>query len=220
MTTPSLRQPVKDTDRQENFNETLTALVLAALALTWFLALRGLTPGPLAWVVLRVTGIVSYAALAVATSLGALIASRLAPAWLNRAVQYGWHGLLAGFALSAGAVHGLFLAVDSRFAQPVWRLLVPGATTFNPVWVGLGTAGLYALALVFASTALKGRLSRKAWKTLHLFSYPAFAALTLHGLMSGSDHLTGLYVVSTLAVAVTFTARITEELARRGTAEA
>ena len=213
MTTPIVQRPGA---RQEAFNEGLTAAILTALTLAWLLSLWGLAPGPLAWVILRVTGTVAYAALAASTALGALIASRFAPSWLARAVQYGWHGLLAGFALSVGAIHGFFLAVDSQFAQPIWRILVPGATTFNPLWVGLGAAGLYALALVFASTALKGRLSRKTWKLLHLLAYPAFVALSLHGLLSGSDHLVGLYVVSGVAVLGTFTLRMVDELGKAG----
>ena len=195
----------------------LLTLALGAFLLGGFLlsALK-LTPGPLAWSLLRATGIVAYLALAVTVTFGALLGSRFAPAWLARAQQYGWHGLMSGFALILGGAHGLFLVVDGKYAQALGALLLPGTSSFAPVAVGLGTLGLYGLALVYLSTKWRKRLSVRVWRALHLVAYPAFAALTLHGVLTGSDHLGLMYGAAVASALFTFGLRLTEETNRRG----
>lgn len=189
----------------------LLVLALAALLSAGFV-LSGLhlTPGPLAWSLLRATGTVAYLALAVTVTFGALLGSRHAPPWLARAQQYGWHGILSGFALTLGTAHGLLLTVDGKYAQPLGALLLPGTSTFAPIAVGLGTLGLYALALVYLSTRWRKKFSQQVWRTLHLVAYPAFGLLTLHGLLAGSDHLGLLYAASVAAALFTSGLRLVE----------
>jgi methionine sulfoxide reductase heme-binding subunit len=195
---------------------TLLALTLGTLLLSGFvLSALQLAPGPLAWSLLRASGVTSYLALAVTVTFGALLGSRCAPVWLARAQQYGWHGLLSGFALILGSAHGLFLAVDGTYAQPLSALLLPGMSSFAPLAVGLGSLGLYGLALVYLSTRWRQRLSVRVWRALHLVAYPAFAGLTLHGLMIGTDHLAPLYGAAVAAALFTFGLRLIEETAPR-----
>ena len=199
------------------FNEILAGVLLGVLGFAWLLSLWHLAPGPLAWVALRVLGTLSYAALAVATTFGALIASHFAPAWLGRAVQFGWHGLLSGFSLVTGALHGLFLMVDGKYAQPLVAILLPGGSSFKPLEVGLGTLGLYGLALVYASFVWRDRLRLRpnVWRWLHRLAYPAFIGLTLHAGWTGSDPLLPLYLTAVAAVALTTTLRVLEALGHR-----
>jgi len=195
---------------------TVLALSLAVLLLGGFiLSALNLTSGPLAWSLLRATGVIAYLTLAATVSFGALLGSRYAPVWLVRAQQYGWHGLLSGFALVLGSVHGLFLAVDGKYAQPLSALLLPGTSTFSPLAVGLGTLGLYGLALVYGSTLWRKHLSVRVWRAVHLAAYPAFVLLTLHGLLIGSDQLGLLYGASVSSAALTFSLRFSEEGSKR-----
>ncbi|WP_161884358.1 ferric reductase-like transmembrane domain-containing protein [Deinococcus alpinitundrae] len=187
------------------------AFLLAALLIGGFmLSALNLTSGPLAYSLLRASGIVAYLALAMTVTFGALLGSRYAPAWLARAQQYGWHGLMSGFALVLGSAHGLFLTVDGQYAQPLSALLIPGTSNFAPLAVGLGTLGTYTLALVYLSTLWRKHLSVRVWRAVHLMSYPAFALLTLHGILSGSDNLGLLYGAAVAAVTLTFGLRFSE----------
>ena len=200
---------------------TALALTLGVLLLGAFvLSALNLSSGPLAWSLLRATGVVAYLALAVTVSFGALLGSRYAPVWLVRAQQYGWHGLLSGFALVLGSVHGLFLTVDGRYAQPLRALLIPGTSTFSPLAVGLGTLGLYGLALVYGSTLWRRHLNVRVWRAVHLAAYPSFMLLTVHGLLIGSDGLGLLYGASVAGVALTFGLRFSEETGKRGSGPA
>jgi len=196
------------------FNEVLAAFLLLLLGLAWGMSLWNLAGGTLAWTVLRATGTVAYLSLAVTTSFGALQASRYAPGWLPRAVQYGWHGILSGFALVVSTVHGLFLAVDGQYRQSIAAIIAPGTSGWKPLEIGMGTLAVYLMLVVYGSTALRSRLSPRVWRGLHLLSYPAFILSTLHAWRTGSDPLTPLYLASSAAVLITFSLRIFEERAR------
>lgn len=193
-----------------SLNEWLVGLLLAMLALAWLASLYQITPGPLSWIMLRVSGTVAYLGLAVATALGPLLSSRYAPRWLQRATQYGWHGLLAGFSLLASLLHGLFMLVEKTYPQGLAGVLVPGLSTYKPLEIGLGSLALYGLALVYCSTMFRQRLGNRAWRWLHLTAYPAFGLATLHGLGSGSDPLQGLYLASLLVVGATLLLRLSD----------
>jgi methionine sulfoxide reductase heme-binding subunit len=212
MTQVSSTQAVPTGSRtQTAFNELLAALILAALGLAWLMSLWNLAGGTLAWTILRATGTVAYLSLAVTTSFGALLASRYAPGWLNRAAQYGWHGILSGFALVVSTVHGVFLAVDGQYRQPITAIIVPGTSGFKPLEIGMGTLAVYLMLVVYGSTALRSRLSPRVWRVLHMLSYPAFVLSTLHAWRTGSDPLAPLYIASSAAVLLTFSLRMFEE---------
>lgn len=193
---------------QSRSNDLLAALILLALLAAWLLAWRGTGQLPLAWLMLRATGLASYLALALSVVFGVLIAAPAAPSWLAKAVSFGWHGLLSGFALIAGAIHGAFLLVDGHYPQTLGAVLLPGDSTYKPVEVGLGTLGLEVMALVYVSTLLRTRLPRPFWKKLHLLAYPAFILTTLHGLYLGSDHAWPLYLVASVAAVLTLGLRL------------
>ncbi|GMA14751.1 ferric reductase-like transmembrane domain-containing protein [Deinococcus metallilatus] len=192
-------------------NTLLTAALLFVFAGAYTLCWLHVGPHTLAWTLNRATGTAAYLLLTVTTATGALLGSRIAPPWLTRAQQGGWHGLASGFALVLGALHGLFLTVDAQSPQALAHVLVPGASTVLPFPVALGTLGWYGLLLVVVSTRLRPRLSPRVWKALHLTAYPAFAALTLHGMRAGSDHLGGLYGAAVAAVLFTFGLRLLAE---------
>ncbi|WP_133161868.1 ferric reductase-like transmembrane domain-containing protein [Deinococcus koreensis] len=195
-------------------NERRVAALLAGYGGLYLACWIGLGPATLAWSLNRALGVTAYLALALGVTLGALLGSRLAPPWLARAAQAGWHSLLTTSALVLGTAHGLMLTVDRQDAQPLQAVLIPGASEVLPFAVGLGTLGAYALLLVWGSTALRARLSRRVWHGLHLLAYPAFALLTWHGLAAGSDPLGGMYALAGAGAALTLVARVREERRR------
>lgn len=197
--------------RSQPLVDVLTAVLLAAVAFTWALAARGLTPGPFAWTFTRVSGVLAYVLLTLSVALGAMLSTRFVPAWLARPLQYGWHGVLSGFALALTAVHVAFVTVDGQQPQNLAGVLVPGAASYAPFGLALGTLALYASVAVYASFAAKARLSRPVWLGLHLLAYPAFAMATAHGLIAGTDHLGALYVGGTALAAAAVALRLADE---------
>lgn len=178
------------------WNEAIAGLLIALLGFAWVVSMLHMGPGPLAWMLLRAAGIAAYLTLALSVVLGALLSSGYAPTWLVRAAQYGWHGLLSGFALATSTVHGLFLLVDRMYPQSLSQILLPGTTSFKPLEVGLGTLALYAMLITYFSVVWRAKLPQKLWRGLHLLSYPAFIMATLHGSWTGSDPLSLLYLTA------------------------
>lgn len=194
----------------DSFNSALVGLLLFGFGLAYTVCWLGLGPQTLAWGLLRASGAVSYLFLALTVSAGALLGSRLAPPWLSRAHQAGWHGVTSGFALALAVAHGLFLTVDHQSPQTLSAVWVPFTATILPVPLGLGTLGLYGLALVILSTQLRRRLGNIWWKRLHFLAYPAFLLATLHGMTAGTDALAPLYAMSIAAVTFTLGLRVCE----------
>lgn len=198
------------TPEQNGFwGEAIAGLLIGVLGFAWLLSMLQMGPGPLPWMILRATGIAAYLALALSVVLGALLTSGYALAWLLRAAQYGWHGLLAGFGLAASTAHGLFLLVDSMYPQSLSQILIPGTTSFKPLEVGLGTVAFYAMLITYFSFAWRAKMPQKLWRSLHFLSYPAFILATLHGSWVGSDPLRVLYLASIGAVVFSFGLRLT-----------
>jgi len=209
------------TDRRvTSASELLTAVMLTAVALTWVLAARSLTPEGLAWTLNRVSGVAAYALLALSLTFGALLNSRFMPQWLARPLQYGWHGLLSGFALALTAVHVAFVLVDTQKPQSLAAVLVPGMATFAPLALAFGTLALYGIAAVYLSFANRTRLPKRTWIGLHLLAYPAFAMATIHGWLAGTDHLTALYSAGTALALATAGLRLLGRRASRRAAHA
>lgn len=191
-------------------NDLLIAAPLAALAALWALAYLGFAPDGMVWLLLRLSGVIAYALLALSVAFGALTASRYLPTWLAKPLQFGWHGLFSGAGLLLVALHGALVLVDAHYPQTLVGVLVPGAATFAPVALGLGTVAGYFMLVPYVSYVRRKGLPAKWVKALHLLAYPSFLAATAHGVLVGSDRLLWLYLPALAVVAWATTVRVLE----------
>ncbi|GGJ80167.1 ferric reductase [Deinococcus aquiradiocola] len=162
----------------------LTGLLLGLLVLAWGMAYRGTLAGGWSRALLTQTGQYGSLLLAATCVLGSLIGTRFLPQVLNAALKTGWHGVLAGFAMTLCVVHGAFTLVGPR-ALTLPELLVPGRAPQDTLPLALGTLALYVLATVYVTWALRGRIGVRAARALHLLAYPAFVLGTLHATWLG-----------------------------------
>ena len=166
---------------------------------------------PTFWVVARSSGLAAYALVTCSVLAGLLLKSRPFGSWLKPATVTDVHRFIALLALSATAIHGAALALDSKVEIPWRALLVPGLVPYRPVWTGLGVVAAELMVIVYVSFALRKRIGVKRWRRLHWSTYGLFAAVTVHGLMSGSDSnqtwVLGLYLGAIGAVAFATTWR-------------
>jgi predicted ferric reductase len=138
------------------------------------------------WYVARSGGIVAWALTALAVIVGLQLSTRLVrraqPAWLLDV-----HRFLGGLAVAFLGVHLLGLAVDDFIGFGVNDFLVPFASVYKPVPVGLGVIAMYIILAVELTSLAMRSLPRRAWHAVHLSSYGLFAIATIHGLTAGSD---------------------------------
>ncbi len=196
-------------------NDLLIYAPLAGLAALWALAYLGLAPEGMVWLLLRLSGVIGYVLLALSVAFGALTASRYLPGWLSKPLQFGWHGLFSGAGLVLVALHGALVLVDAHHPQTLVAVLVPGAATFAPAALALGTVASYFMLVPYVSYVRRKGLPPRWVKALHLLAYPSFLLATAHGVMVGSDRLLWLYLPALALVAWASTIRLLE---RRRTA--
>lgn len=158
------------------------------------------------WVLSRVAGLAAYAALSISVLSGVALRTAVLD-WVasNRALR-GVHEYTAVLWIPLGLVHLLTLLLDRTARVGVLDLVVPFrisyAGSYGSVAVGLGTIAFDLLIVVAITGWLKKHMSNGLWQWIHRLSYPAFALLFLHALLSGSDFSDPVVSALTWSVAV------------------
>jgi hypothetical protein len=164
----------------------------------------------LAWYVARSAGLVAWALLTASTAWGLGLSGRMfagrkpRPAWVLDLHRY-----LGGLATVFTLVHVAGIVADSYVRFSVVDVLVPFASSWRPVAVAWGVAGLWLLLAVELTSLARKRLPRPLWRRVHYLSLPLFAVATLHGLTAGTDArgpLAGMVVVGVTAFVAALTA--------------
>ena len=136
------------------------------------------------WLLLRVAGLVALAALTLAVASGLAGPAVRAPAW--RGVLVAVHQAAALVGLSLTLAHVGLAVADPWVDVGAAAALVPGTSTWEPWWVGIGAVAVDLLLVVAVTSALRGRGPR-LWWGLHVLTYPAWVLATGHALAIGTD---------------------------------
>jgi methionine sulfoxide reductase heme-binding subunit len=147
------------------------------------------------WFVSRAGGIVAYLLLWFSTAWGVMLSAKGLRGVMSKPVAYTLHNVTSWLALGFAAVHAVALLGDRVIPFSGAGLLVPFAASYRPFLSGLGTLSLYLGVLVSVTFYWK-RLSRRTWRTLHMLSYLMFVAVTIHGVMLGTD--SGAWIMRTI----------------------
>jgi hypothetical protein len=152
------------------------------------------------WYLARASGIVAWLMLTATVLWGLLLSTRLLqdrrkPAWL-----LDLHRWLGGLALTFTAVHMAGLALDGYVDFGLRELLVPFASTWEPVAVAWGVVAFHLLVAVQVTSLMMRRLPRRAWKAIHSTSFALFWMTSLHAALAGSDTGSGWYRWSATAM--------------------
>jgi sulfoxide reductase heme-binding subunit YedZ len=156
------------------------------------------------WYVTRAAGILSYLLLWLSTVWGLAVTNKVLDPVLHRAFTYDFHQFLSLLAIGFIFLHVGVLLADQYLPFSVAQILVPFTAPYRPVWVGLGTIGLYLTLLVSVTFYIRKWIGQKAFRMIHLLSYLAFSGAALHGLFAGTDAplptVQAMYIVTMLSV--------------------
>ena len=164
------------------------------------------------WYTARSGGIVALALASAPVLWGLLLSTRVmqgrpSPRWL-----LDLHRFLGGMAVLFTGVHVAALVADTTIAFSWTDVLIPFASSWNPVAVSFGVVAAYLLLAVQLSSMLMKHLPRRQWKWIHLSSYGLFWLGIAHGAMAGTDAGNPVYIagfgVSTLLVLFLTTYRL------------
>lgn len=173
----------------------------------------------LPWYATRLLAFLSYLAISGSVIYGLLLSTKLLDAIAHRPISFTLHQDLASIGLGLAGVHAMLLALDRTVPFSLAEIVVPFASPYRPLWVGLGQLGLYVTAIVVASFYVRRRIGQRAWRTLHSVTFLAYVATTAHGLMSGTDSgaawAWSIYVGSMVTVVFLLAYRIAVSVAAR-----
>jgi predicted ferric reductase len=139
------------------------------------------------WVVSRVGGLGSYAALAVALVTGIALRTAVLD-WLgsNRALR-SLHEYTTVLWMPLAVVHLAALLLDRTSRIALIDLVLPFHSAYGTLGIGLGTLAVDVLLVVTVTAYLKRRMSVELWKWVHRLAYVAFVLTFFHAVLSGTD---------------------------------
>ncbi len=139
------------------------------------------------WVLARVAGLGSYAALAIALVTGIALRSAVFD-WLgsNRLVR-SLHEYTIVLWIPLATIHVGSLLLDHTARIGLLDVFVPFHSTYGTLAIGVGALSLDLLLLVSVTAYLKRQIRKDVWLWIHRISYVAFALVFLHAVLSGTD---------------------------------
>jgi methionine sulfoxide reductase heme-binding subunit len=143
------------------------------------------------WYATRASGIVALVLLTATMVLGLATTNRVrARNWPGYAQQE-IHRRISLMALVFLGIHVLTSVLDT-FVDISWAtILVPFTSSYDRVWVGVGTISLDLMVAVIVSSILRARMKPRTWRALHWLSYLCWPVALAHTFGMGTDSREG-----------------------------
>jgi sulfoxide reductase heme-binding subunit YedZ len=139
------------------------------------------------WLAARGAGIVSLLLFTSVVCLGVLTVVRWqSPSW-PRFLSVGLHRNLALLSVVFLAMHIVTAVIDPYTSLGFIAMAIPFASSYRPLWVGLGVIAFDLLLALVLSSLLRARLGQRAWRAIHWLAYVAWPLALAHGFGAGSD---------------------------------
>jgi len=139
------------------------------------------------WYASRATGIVALLLLTVVLALGILVNRQGRLAGLPRFAVTDIHRNLSLLSVVFIAVHVFTAVLDTYVHIPLLSAVIPFASGYERLWLGLGAISLDLMAAMIVTSLLRGRLNRVVWKAVHLLAYVSWPVTFAHSLGSSKD---------------------------------
>jgi predicted ferric reductase len=153
----------------------------------------------LTWYLTRALGLVLLVVMTLSTVVGVLSTTSSAGGRVPRFVATDLHRRLSVIAVALLVGH-IVVSIADSYVEITWvDAVVPFVGSYRPFWLGVGTLATDVVLLVTISSMLRGRLSPRLWRGLHLTVYAAWPLMVVHGLGTGSDSRSLPVVVLTVA---------------------
>jgi sulfoxide reductase heme-binding subunit YedZ len=141
----------------------------------------------LLWFASRGSGIVSLLLLTSVAVLGLVSMVRWQrPNW-PRFLINDLHSNLALLSVVFVGVHVTSAVLDPFTNLGIYAATIPFASSYRPLWVGLGVISIYLFVALIITSLLRERLGERTWRLVHWVAYAAWPLAVLHSMGSGSD---------------------------------
>src|SRR5580704_1663385 len=156
------------------------------------------------WYASRATGIVALLLLTAVLVLGILVNRQGRLPGLPRFAVTSLHRNLSLLSVAFIAVHVLTAVLDTYVSIPATAGVVPFASGYERLWLGLGAISFDLMLAMIVTSLLRGRLNRILWRAIHLLAYLTWPVAFAHSIGSSSDLQHGwlLYLAVACALVV------------------
>lgn len=180
----------------------------------------------LLWFVSRGAALVGLVLLTATVVLGILNAGRArakggGPAFVRAAL----HRSISLVMVVGIAVH-VVTAIAESYVDIGWlSLLVPFTSTYQRVWVGLGTLAFDLLLIIAGTSLLRNRIPTRAWRLVHWTAYAMWPIAFVHGVTTSTNDrvvawvLSGCCFVAVVAAALWRAGRTSADARQRALAD-
>ncbi len=172
-----------------------------------------MTPSPL-WYATRGAGAVSLLLLTAVVVLGIATMTRRESGPWPRFLSFRMHGNITWLALVFLFFHVVTAVVDP-FAHLGWRdAVIPFASRYRPLWMGLGVVSAELVAALVVTSVLRSHLKYRNWRAVHWLAYACWPLAVLHSSGTGTDARAGWFLaLDALCVGAVFAALVGWRLA-------
>jgi predicted ferric reductase len=143
------------------------------------------------WYLSRGTGVVTLVLLTLTVALGVANFKRLKTPRVPRFVIDGVHRNAALLSVVFLAIHVISSLADSFVSIRLVDVFVPFASSYSPLWIGLGALSLDLMLAVIVTSLLRRRIGHRIWRATHWLAYASWPIALAHSLGAGTDAGTG-----------------------------
>jgi sulfoxide reductase heme-binding subunit YedZ len=169
------------------------------------------------WYATRGAGAMTLVLLSLSVMLGIAEVRRWPLLGSSRFAVAALHRTVSLLALLLLAVHVVTTLLDPFPRIGLLTALLPFATDYRPLWLGLGTLASDVLLALVLTSLLRRRLGYGAWRATHWAAYACWPLAIAHGLGTGSDTQATWMLALTLACVAAPLLALGARVARPGT---
>jgi sulfoxide reductase heme-binding subunit YedZ len=139
------------------------------------------------WFAARGAGVVSLLLFTVVVCLGILTVLRWQIDDWPRFLTAELHRNLALLSVVFVVIHIVTAIVDPFTHLGLMAAVVPFASSYRPLWVGLGVLSIDLGLAVLVTSLVRPWFGQRAWRLIHWTAYGSWPLAVLHSIGSGSD---------------------------------
>ncbi|HYK96347.1 MAG TPA: ferric reductase-like transmembrane domain-containing protein [Candidatus Dormibacteraeota bacterium] len=139
------------------------------------------------WFATRGAGIVSMLLFTAVVVLGVITTMRWQTERWPRFLTAELHRTVSLLSVVFLVVHILTAILDPFTNLGLAAALVPFASSYRPLWVGLGVVSVYLGVAVVVTSLLRERVGLRLWRAIHWLAYASWPLALLHTIGAGSD---------------------------------
>lgn len=141
----------------------------------------------LLWFAARGAGVVSLLLFTVVVCLGILTVLRWQTEDWPRFLTAELHRSLALLSVAFVGIHIVTAIVDPFTSLGLVAAVIPFASSYRPLWVGLGVISIDLGLAVLVTSLVRPWFGQQAWRLTHWVAYGSWPLAIAHSIGSGSD---------------------------------